>query len=136
VISDSADLEDQQLPSGVSKGVLTISHREPFLHTSQQQGVLRISGVSSRKPIKLKAKRLVGSSDLGDCYGNGTLRGTNVPWLIAVPRSPLALSFFFVATSATKQVGLLGFEQWLRDKPDGQLQEARDDFGLWLGAAR
>jgi hypothetical protein len=31
---------------------------------------------------------------------------------------------------------LLGFEQWLRDEPDGQLQEDRDDVGLWLGAAR
>jgi len=30
VISDSADLEDEQLPCGISEGVLKVSYREPF----------------------------------------------------------------------------------------------------------
>jgi len=54
--------------------------------------------VSSRKLIKLKAKRLVGSSDLGDCYGDGTLGAVDASWLMGIPRSPLALSSSLVAT--------------------------------------
>jgi hypothetical protein len=90
---------------GVPEGVLDVSRGQPpRVHLCDE--ALSDLGVALEEAHEARAKRLVGSADLGDRDGNGSLGRADPAGLVAVPRAPLALSSSLVAAPATEEVGL------------------------------